>query len=147
MGDPDQHHLGRLKRLRRARGLVEALLQHLPRPSQHRDGQLIGQRCSASPLLGRETLTRTVLAHDLNSGCGVHCLGKIGQNLCGIGAVLMQLVELPQGIARCTAKQRLEQIENAPAVGEPQHRPHLGHAHLASAHGNGLIKDGEAIAH
>ncbi len=77
----------------------------------------------------------------------MHGLGQVGEHLPRLGTVAMQPRELLQRFAGSAAKQLLEQIEDAPAIGQAQHGAHLGGVDAAGTHGQRLIEQREPIAH
>jgi len=77
----------------------------------------------------------------------MHGFRQVAEGLHWIGAVAMQVFEKLQRFARIGSYQRFQQIENAPPVGEAQHRADIGGVDLALGERNRLIEDGEPIAH
>ena len=79
---------------------------------------------AAPPLLGRQALAGRCWTQRLGAGGDVHGVGEIGQHLRRLGAVAMQARRTPRAPRRRPAQQLLDQIEDAPAVGEAQHVAH-----------------------
>ena len=147
MRDADEHHLGGLQRRGGAGGFFQTLLQHLPCARQHRNREAFGEAACAAALFQRQVFAGAVSTDHLAAGRGMHGFRQIGQDLRWIAAILVQGIELTQGVGCRTAQQSFEQVENAAAIGEAQHGADSGRGHFARAHGDRLIEDRQAITH
>ena len=147
VGEADQHHLGGSARVCRLARLLAALEQHLPGARQKRRRQLAGDGGGAALLLGAQALAAGIVADGLDARGRVHRFGEIAEQLHRLGAVAMQVIERGQRRLGVAAEHVLEQIEDAPAVGEAEHVAHRLGAHLALAHGDRLIEQRQAVAH
>ncbi len=73
--------------------------------------------------------------------------GEIGEDDGGVGARIILVAEFLQGALHVAAHQRLEQVDDAGAVGEAQQAAHFLRPHRAAAMGDGLVQQRERIAH
>ena len=76
----------------------------------------------------------------------MHGLGEIGDDLRRLGAVAIERGKKLQRVAGIAAKHRLQQIEDAAAVGETEQPAHGVRLDLAGAKGNGAVEDRERVA-
>ena len=142
-----QHHLGGRQRAARGLDLGNAFEQHLPGAREHADGELLGK---AAPALAFGLGEREIVGdrrHDFDAGHEMGELGEIGQHHRGIGAGVVLVAQLAQRRRQIAAHHRLEQVDGARPVGQPQHLPHVLAAHQTGRVGDGLIEQGERIAH
>ena len=74
-------------------------------------------------------------------------LGQVGHHLRGLGAVAIERGEKLQRSAGVASKHRLQEIEDAPAVGKTEQPAHRVSLDLAGTEGDGAVEDGECVAH
>ncbi len=123
--DPDQHHLGCRQRVRRFAGFLEPLEQHLPEARQQRHGEAIPERARAALFVERELFAGRFRSDGLDARRDVRRFRQIGQNLGSVRAVVMQTVERLKRRPDVARDELFEQIEDAAAVGKPEHRAHI----------------------
>ena len=73
--------------------------------------------------------------------------GEIGEHHHRIGAGVVLRAQLRQRARHVAAHERFEQIDDAGAVGEPQHLPHVLGAHRAGGVRDRLVEQRERVAH
>ena len=85
--------------------------------------------------------------HDLHARDEMGELGEIGEHHRRIGAGVVLVAQLGERRGDVAAHQRLEQVDDARAVGEPEHLPHVLGAHRPGGVRDRLIEQRERIAH
>ena len=93
----------------------------------------VGEGAAAHALGFRQRHVVGDRGHDLHAGDEMGELGEVAQHHRRIGADVVLLAQLLQRRGDVALHQRLEQIDDAHAVGEAEHLPHVFGAHRVPA--------------
>ena len=147
ISDTHQHHFSGSDRTAGDLHFGHAFQQHLPGARQNAHRQLAREVAAAHALGFRQRHVVGNGRHDLHAGDEVRELGQIGQHHAGIGADVVLRAQFGERSGDVAFHQRLEQIDDADAVGEAEHLPHVFGANWASSMRNSLIEQRQTIAH
>ena len=153
MGDAHQHHVSRRDRARRVLDIGKALEQQLPGPRQNPQAQLLRKSRAARALLGHGRRNLRRAGKYLEPRHHMRELGKIGQNLGGVGAKVILRLHQVQRPGNIAAHHRLKQVDDPAAVGKTQHVTHIVRDNLRLAGrgrraiGDGLVEQGQRVTH
>ena len=127
--------------------LGDALQKHLPDARELADRERLGGDGAADALGLRHGGAGGRLGGELQAGDVVGELGEIGEDDGRVGADIVLRLELGERGLRVAAHDALEEIDDAGAVGEAEHLLHGVDPDRAAAMGDGLVEDGEGVAH
>ena len=147
VGEAHQHHFGGRERPVGALHFGQALEQHLPgaREDAHRQRRREGAAARALGLGQRAVVGGG--GHDLHARDEMGELGKVGDDHGRIGADVVLIAQSVSAACGVAAHQRLEQVDDARAVGKAEHLAHILGAHRARRMRDRLIEQRQRVAH
>ena len=143
MDKTQERHLRGLARVGGDLDILQSLEKHLPQTMDRAPGQLPGHLGRGITLFGG--LQRIGRRPGLGAGCGVKALHQPAEELRGIDAELVSLVELVQSRSRVPREHELQQASDPAAVCEAQHVADLSYRDRSRAMSDGLVEDRKAV--